>query len=380
MKHFSFFIFLLLIGSFSGCGHRNGTIEKEKPFKINGKIDDDAIENFVFKYYCCEKESSVIDTISVINGTFTIEGIIPPGTVALFLIDDKNVRFYLDPGEMQLYLKKDSLENSVLTGSQTQIDREALELQMKPLKDYLYEIETQISLEQSEQNKTLLISQKDSIDNLLENVRIDFIISNPASYYSIDVIYSLLLSRKQDVDALMSLLDRLSENVKASCSGKQAYNRILQRKTATMPNVSSLEALDKDGALVKLSDFEGKYILIDFWASWCIPCIRGFPHLKELYAKYKDKGLVVISISVDREEDEQKWLNAIEENDIAEWIHILSCKNRGENNLCDLYEMPSPIPHYIVIDNSGNVIKHWIGFNDGVAREQNEMFENIFPI
>jgi thiol-disulfide isomerase/thioredoxin len=145
-----------------------------------------------------------------------------------------------------------------------------------------------------------------------------------------------------------------------------------------MTNVSFLEAFDTGGTLIKLLDFEGKYILIDFGASWCAPCIKGFPHLKELYTRYKDKGLVVMSISIDSKKDEQKWLSIIEENDITEWTHILSSKNKGENNICDLYEMGSGVPYYILIDPSGYVIKRWVGFSDTIAKEQDEMFESIF--
>ena len=303
MRPFFLFIFLLSIGSFYGCRHQNGTIKEEAQFKINGKIDDVNVDTVFFRYFRCVKDNSVIkDTISVTNGTFIIEGIISPRANAYLSIKDKGeVLIYLDPGEMQLYLKKDSLENFVLKGSQTQIDKEMLEVQTKPLEDYLSEIKTQLSSEQSEQNKDFLTSQKDSVENLLKNAWIDFITSHPSSHYSLDVIFRLLFYKMQNGDMLMNLFDKLSGNVRASCSGKEVYGYILQRKKSTMTNISSLEALDKDGTLVKLSDFEGKYVLIDFWASWCVPCINGFPHLKELYAKYKDKGLVVISISIDRE-------------------------------------------------------------------------------
>ena len=371
MKHFSIFVASLLI-----CSHIFG----EEPFKITGKIDGANIDTLVFKYYRCEKDNSIIDTISVTNGTFVIEGIISPRSYAQLFINDKEEDFLLDPGEMQLYLKKDSLDSFLLKGSKTQEDKETLDVQTKPLEDYLSEIKTQLSSEQSEQKKVLLISQKDSIGNLLENDWINFISSHPDSYYSLDVIFKLLFDKKQDGNVLMSLYDGLSENIRESCSGKYMHSYVLQRKKSTMTNVSSLEALDKYGTLIKMSDFKGKYILIDFWASWCVPCVKGFPHLKELYATYKDKGLTVIGISIDKEQDEQKWLNAIEKNDITEWIHILSSKNKGENNICDLHEniVGSSIPHYIFIDKSGNIIKQWRGFNDDVAKEQNEMFEKIF--
>jgi len=369
MKHFFLFTFLLLT-----CPYIKG----EAPFKLTVKIDGLPTDTIIFKYFRCEKDSWVIDTISVATGTFTIEDSISPRTNAYFSYlseKDKEVLMLLDPGEMQLYLKKDSLENFVLTGSQSQTDREILLAQTKPLEDELLKL----SSEQREQNNDFLKSQKDSIQSLLENNWIDYITSHPASHYSLDLIFRLLSNKKQNRDVLMSLYDGLSENVKVSCSGEQIHNFILHKVKPTMTNVSSLEAFDKDGNLVRLSDYKRKYILVDFWATWCVYCIKGFPHLKELYAKYKDKGLVVISVSIDRKEDEQKWLNAIEKYNLSEWIHILSCNNMGENSIGNLHEaIGSGVPHYIVIDTSGNVIKQWIGFDNEVAKEQNELFENIF--
>jgi thiol-disulfide isomerase/thioredoxin len=375
MKHFIYFVFLLLICSCNGYKQHNETIEEEKPFKIDGKIDDENIKTFIFRHD--SKEIPVRDTISVINGTFTIEGTISsPHSHGSLYIYDTILGIYMDPGEMQLYLKKDSLGSYVLKGSKTNDDKVLLETQTKPLEDYLSKIERQLSSEQNEQTKAFLISQKDSINNLLENVRINFISSHPSSHYSLDVIYSLCSNKKQKEDVLKRLFDGLSENVRASGFGQNVYHYIHQIEILKMTNISSLEAIDKDGTLIKLSDFEGQYIFIDFWASWCIPCINGFPHLKELYAKYKDKGLVVINISMDFKRDEQKCLDAIEKYDITEWIQILSCKNEGENNLCDLHE--GPIPHYILIDRSGNKMAQWIGFDNSVAEEQDAMFENIF--
>jgi len=378
MKRFFLFSFLLLICSINDYGHINGIVEEKQPFKINGKIDDATIRSLVFQYFICGNDDWIRDTISVTNGNFTIEGFAILGSEGWFSVNNEKVFFYLDPGEMQLYLKKDSLENYVLKGSQTQTDYDLLKRQEDASNSYYYKIREQLSSEQSEQNKNFLISQKDSIENVLDNIDIDFITTRPDSYVSLDAIISLLARGKQNEEAIISLFDGLSENIRTCCHGERVLSFILQRKTSTMTNVSSLEALDSNGNLVKLSDFEGKYVLIDFWASWCVPCIEGFPHLKELYAKYKDKGLVVISISIDAKKDEQKWLNAIEKYNIGEFVHILSCKNNGKNNMCDLHEtIPSPIPHYIVIDKSGNVIKQWRGFSDEIAKEQNELFGEL---
>ena len=136
---------------------------------------------------------------------------------------------------MQLFLKKDSLKYSVLKGSKSQEDKEKLEDQTEHLKNNFYNIRRELYSEQNEQKKDFLSKQKDSIENLINNVQIDFINSHPASYISLDAIVGLLRSKEQDenvisAEVIMNLFDGLSESIKASCFGKQVYGFIFQRK------------------------------------------------------------------------------------------------------------------------------------------------------
>jgi len=79
----------------------------------------------------------------------------------------------------------------------------------------------------------------------------------------------------------------------------------------------------KYGKDVKISDFKGKYVLLDFWASWCAPCRKENPNIKKQFNKYKDRGFTVISVSLDKEEDRKKWLDAIAKDDIDYWTHLI---------------------------------------------------------
>jgi thiol-disulfide isomerase/thioredoxin len=78
---------------------------------------------------------------------------------------------------------------------------------------------------------------------------------------------------------------------------------------------------DVEGNNIKLADYRGKYVLLDFWASWCVPCRKGNPHLKELYAQYKDKGFEVIGVS-DDDSKPDAWKTAVAK-DALPWRHVL---------------------------------------------------------
>lgn len=108
---------------------------------------------------------------------------------------------------------------------------------------------------------------------------------------------------------------------------------------------------DTSGKTIKLSDFRGKYVLIDFWASWCGPCRKTNPYLKSLYVKYRNKNFEIYSVSLDKNKD--SWIGAINA-DKLEWIHV-SDLNYWENAAAVKYRI-SNIPYSVLIDPSGIIL------------------------
>lgn len=110
----------------------------------------------------------------------------------------------------------------------------------------------------------------------------------------------------------------------------------------------------QDGSAFTLSGLKGKYVLVDFWASWCGPCRASVPDLKELYGKYKGKGLEIVGVTNDS--NKENWLKAIEE-DKTEWIHVIDefpVKNRPAR-VATLYAIPY-LPSYYLIGPDGVMI------------------------
>jgi thiol-disulfide isomerase/thioredoxin len=124
---------------------------------------------------------------------------------------------------------------------------------------------------------------------------------------------------------------------------------------------------DINGQPLSLHDYKGRYVLIDFWASWCVPCRKGNPHLKELYAKYKSKGLEIIGISDDDSRPEE-WKKAVAQDGIGVWKHVLrgldmEKRQRKESNpedISDHYGIHS-LPTKILIDPNGMIIGRYGG-------------------
>lgn len=110
---------------------------------------------------------------------------------------------------------------------------------------------------------------------------------------------------------------------------------------------------DTSGNPVKLSDFRGKYVLLEFWANWCVPCRAQHPHLKEVYKKYNDKGFTILQYSVDEKSAADKWKAAIVKDELV-WTQT--------SDLAGLASMVAktygvqPIPDNFLIDPTGKII------------------------
>lgn len=121
------------------------------------------------------------------------------------------------------------------------------------------------------------------------------------------------------------------------------------QQPASLSKAPEVALRDTSGQVVKLSALKGKVVLIDFWASWCGPCRRANKHLKQLYAKYKDRGFEILSISTD--DSPKAWKRAIRE-DKTTWLHVLD-----EINVANAWQIQY-LPTTFLIDKQGNFVAY----------------------
>lgn len=158
---------------------------------------------------------------------------------------------------------------------------------------------------------------------------------------------------KKSYPAEMVELERIFADLKKFDVGGEAPN-------FTQPNV--------EGKNVSLHDLRGKVLLVDFWASWCGPCRRDMPHVKELYAKYKDKGFEVLGVSLDRTKD--AWVGAIEKDGLP-WLHVSDVLG-WQNAAAQLYSVQS-IPHTMLLDKKGIILARGLR-GDALSAKLQEIF------
>jgi len=167
------------------------------------------------------------------------------------------------------------------------------------------------------------------------------------------------------------LLSTLSGRMKKSEPGKKFADYIQGLKSSGIGNaVVNFILPDPQENNIDLKDLKGKYILIDFWASWCAPCRQSFPHMREVYQKYKSDQFEIYSISID--ENKTAWLKAVKEENNP-WLQSLDTKNISQSGFA-----VTAVPTTYLIDPQGKIILKEIGFdssgNGEIEKKLGELF------
>lgn len=179
----------------------------------------------------------------------------------------------------------------------------------------------------------------------------EFVAQHPDSYVSIDVM-KMLMGTAIVADKFEPIFILLSKRMKSTPEGKEwAKNLELAKHFSKGKPALDFVQPDVNGDPVNFSAYKGKYVLLDFWASWCVPCRATHPSLTATYQKFKDKNFTILSVSLDDKKDE--WLKAIKEDGLV-WTQVSDLKG-SKNQISTRYNIQS-IPQNYLIGPDGLII------------------------
>ncbi|NNL08500.1 MAG: AhpC/TSA family protein [Croceitalea sp.] len=298
-----------------------------------------------------------IDTTTIENGVFVFEGKTSSPQLHYLFIDGVrgNSPIIIENGTIEFSAQKDSLGFAKLKGSE----------QNRMFMDYLEESRKMASISksfnadfrkaQSARDTAMIESLRAEYFDLQEkakNFEVDFATQNPSALISALIIERAIATKVLPVEELQALYDALTPEIKATQPGKRIKTNLQKAKgTAIGALAPNFSGPTPDGQQLALADVKGKLTLIDFWAAWCKPCRAENPNIVAVYQKYKDKGLNVVGVSLDRKEED--WLAAIEADGL-DWNHISNLKY-FQDPVAKLYNV-NAIPAAFLIDENGVIV------------------------
>jgi len=364
LKQFVVLIILLFLFIVSYAQNR-------KAFVLNGIIKGRDTGKIILTYPVTNNQF-IRDTTYVQKGKFQFSGkIFQPSSSSLrgSAREGNIIYFYLEPGNQYVFLGESKFEDIRMTGSYTQNQNDTLQKQIKKIElknekwlkqrdSLLRELEkTNDKLTRNEiKSKLSQFDEKvDMLNNEMLNAMVTFISEHPDSYVSPTDLYIILVSNRLKTETVDTLFLKFSDKIKNSFDGILISEEINKRKINT--KVPDFSAKDIDNNQIRLSEFEGKHVLLNFWASWCAPCIKKIPELKNFFSFYHSKGFEIINISIDAKRE--NWVKAVNKYKLESFHNVIT--NEDIENKYSNTKMP--IPSEILVGPTGLMLWNSMNLN-----------------
>ena len=324
-----------------------------KGFTIEGKLDGFK-EGTKISLYQNGMQTEWHST-TLVNGKFTLKDKVEEPVLCFIVIDgvQKPIELYVENAVI-------SVKGNIATPDKYDIKGSRSHVDFTSFIDAFLPLAQQLSTLGNTLNQTMPGPERDGMMNTYTGIQANlqksidqFLTDRPRSMVS-PFILEVTYQFNDDVVMLENRFKSMDGAVQNSAAGKKLNEFIAEKKIGAVGTEAlDFTQTDTTGTPVSLSSFRGKYVLVDFWASWCGPCRTENPNVVESYNKFSSKNFTVLGVSLDRPGQKAKWLDAIKEDNLT-WTHV-SDLQFWNNAAAKLYRVGS-IPANFLVDPTGKIV------------------------
>ncbi len=328
-------------------------------FSVNGTLKNVKENSYIYVHHKWDNVNYT-DSVKVKAGKFVYNSKSEEPnmywlTLSNNINEQPNLIFFSDAGKTTITAHKDSLPLAKVVGGSTQKDYNEYNAMMQsfgPRQQQIVNDYNEAKAKNDGNTMTAKYAEYQAVEKEVKASLENFIKIHSKSAVSGYAIYFSNQNSNATMEELEHIVGLLDKSVLNTKYGKLAQEKLTQLRGTTIGyTAANFAQADPNGKMVNLTDFKGKYVLVDFWASWCGPCRGENPNVVMAYNKYKDKGFTVLGVSFDQNKD--KWLQAIKADNLT-WTQISDLKGWG-NEAGKLYGITS-IPQNLLLDKEGKIV------------------------
>lgn len=335
---------------------------QQKHFTIEGKIAE-ALEGRIAYLSYQSIHGIQLDSTIIKNGVFYFKGLPVYGTVAHLEIKDSGILdadpdnqldFMIEPSRIKIYADA-KLIDAQIEGSPIYTDFQELKSLLKPFETRLLELNkrdeqltTNANLNELGKLDTAYKQARQNKIDLISN----YIMKNNDKFMSLVA----LMHNSTDLgeEQIRFLWDKLSISIKKTDLGMKFNAQIDHMTNVQIGEIApAFKIKDINNNMISLDDFRGKYILIEFWASWCGPCRKENPCLIKAYEKFGNKNFTILGISLDEQKDKKSWIKAVEDDKIT-WLQASELSG-FDSEVAQLYHVKG-LPSNFLVNPEGVIV------------------------